>query len=116
MQTVIRFNGHITWEGQTNGLPETIYAYLISDGLDDDAILQLMADQLRQFVSCQMMSVQKDQGSLIDLRKTPQGRMAVPFHMIAYIDADVIPMAGELSNADEDGIEKLSNGEEPVKQ
>jgi hypothetical protein len=116
MQTVIRFNGHITWEGQSNGLPETIYAYLVSDGLDDDAILQLMENQLRQFVGSQMMSVQKDQGSLIDLRKTPQGRMAVPFHMIAYIDVDVIPMTGELPNPDEDGVERLEDGTEPVKQ
>ncbi len=116
MQTVIRFNGHITWEGQSNGLPETIYAYLISDGLDDSAILQLTESQLRQFVGSQMMSVQKDQGALIDLRKTPQGRMAVPFHMIAYIDVDVIPMTGELSNLDESGVERLENGEEPVKQ
>jgi hypothetical protein len=42
--------------------------------------------------------------------------MGVPFHNIAYIDVDVLPITGELTRADEEGMEHLSNGEEPVKQ
>ena len=69
MQTVIRFNGHITWEGQSNGLPETIYAYLISDGLDDAAILQLMENQLRQFMAQTKAAI--DAGDLERARTMP---------------------------------------------
>ncbi len=114
--TVIRFNGHITWEGRSNGLPELIYAFLILENADQAFISKMIEDQSRAFINSQAMYVQRDQGAIIDLRMTPQDRMLVPFHNIAHIDADVLPMTGELSAPDEAGVERLSSGKEPLKQ
>ena len=115
MQHVIRFNGHITWEGQANGLPPVIWAFLVVDGANDQFIVEQIEIQTAAFLRSQAMFVQREQGKVIDLRLTPAGRMVVPFHEIAYIDVDVLPLIGELSY-EEDGVEKLSDGAEPVKQ
>lgn len=116
MQTLIRFNGHITWEGRTNGLPEVIYAFVILDEATPEFIVQMIEQQMNWFTSRQLMFVQREQGEVIDIRTAIAQRMAVPFHTIAFIDVDVMPLTGELSNPDESGVERLSNGEEPVKQ
>jgi hypothetical protein len=115
-QTVVRFNGHITWEGRAGGLPETIHAFLILENADEKFISEMVEAQSRAFIGSQAMYVQRDQGAIVDLRVMPRNRMLVPFHNIAYIDVDVIPMTGELSAPDELGVERLSNGEEPTKQ
>jgi hypothetical protein len=116
MQHVIRFNGHITWEGRSNGLPEVIYAFLIVENANEKFINDMIENQSRAFINSQAMYVQRDQGKIIDLKQTPQDRMLVPFHCITYIDADVFPLIGELSTPDEEGIERLSDGSEPKKQ
>jgi|SRR5882724_3504532 len=113
---VIRFNGHITWEGRSNGLPEVIYAFIILENANQALVNKMIEDQSRAFINSQSMYVQRDQGAIIDLRITPQDRMLVPFHNIAYIDAELLPMTGELSGPDEEGIERLSDGKEPLKQ
>lgn len=116
MQHVIRFSGHINWQGRSSGLPETIYAFLILEDATADFISKMVEDQTAAFVRSQSMYVQREQGKMIDLRVTPQDRMLVPFHNIAFISVDVQPLIGELSAADHEGVERLSNGEEPVKQ
>jgi len=116
MQHVIRFNGRISWEGQANGLPETIYAFLIFDGDDSKKMNELIESQSLAFVRSQCMIVQRDQGKVIDLRQTPQDRMLVPMHWIVNIAVDINPMVGELSQADETGVERFKDGTEPVKQ
>ncbi len=116
MNHVIRFNGHITWEGRSNGLPEVIYAFIITEDANPGFINKAIEDQSRAFIASQAMYVQREQGKIIDLRQTPQDRMLVPFHNIVFIDASVFPMTGELSAPDEKGVERLKNGEEPVKQ
>lgn len=116
MQTLIRFNGYITWDGQSNGLPETIYAFILLEDPDPKLIIKMIEEQLSSFVRAQCMFVQREQGKPIDLRSQPAGRMAVPFHNISLIDIDVLPVTGEFSEADENGIERLANGEEPLKQ
>jgi hypothetical protein len=98
-----------------NGLPEEIFAYLIFDGNEKKVIDDLIDLQTSAFIRSQAMFVQRDQGAIIDLRQTPADRMLVPMHWIVNITADVIPMTGELTYPDENGVERLSNGEEPVK-
>jgi hypothetical protein len=116
MQTVIRLNGHVSWDGQMNGLPKTIYAYMIYLGDDTKGINDLIEAQSGAFIRSQAMFVQKDQGQIIDIRQTPAERMLVPLKWIVSIDADVIPITGELSTPDENGVERLIDGSEPVKQ
>lgn len=115
-QYVIRFTGKISWDGQANGLPPEIYGFLIFEGDDTSAINALIESQASAFVRSQVMLVQRDQGKIIDLRQTPQDRMLVPMRWIVNIRADVHLMVGELSVTDEQGVERLKNGEEPVKQ
>lgn len=112
---VLRFNGHITWGGQTNGLPPTIFAFLITQDLDMATITKLIEEQSGAFIRSQAMYVQRDQGQIIDIRFKPQDRMLVPFHNIAFITVDLVNMAGELSEADEEGVERLPDGSEPLK-
>jgi len=120
MQYVIRFNGHISWEGQSNGLPPVIYAYIVfegSDGAEDKtAISNAIEVQTRAFISWQSMAVQREQGKILDIRAAGNNRMLVPFRWITHIDVDVLPMTGELSEADESGVERLKDGTEPQKQ
>jgi hypothetical protein len=116
MQTLIRFNGHITWAGQSNGLPPLIQAFVILEDPITEFINQMVEQTVGLFTRNQCMFVQREQGKPIDVRLTPAGRMGVPFHNIAYIEVDVLPITGELTRADEEGMERLSNGEEPVKQ
>lgn len=115
MQTLVRFNGHITWEGRANGLPEIIHAFLILEEPTQEFITQMIEKEMNFFTARQCMFVQRNQTEIIDAR-TIAGRMAVMFHNIAFIDVDVIPLTGELSNPDESGVERLENGEEPAKQ
>ena len=115
-QYVIRFTGHVSWDGQVNGLPKEIYAFLIFEGDDRNAINALIESQSTAFVRSQVMLVQREQGKIIDLRQTPADRMLVPMRWIVNIECDIHPMIGELSVADEHGVERLKNGEQPVKQ
>lgn len=116
MQHVIRFNAHISWEGQSNGLPKTLYAFIIFDGNDRAAINDIIEKQSGGFLRMGAFFCQKDQGSIIDLLRVPQERMLVPMRWITHLDVDVLPMVGELPMADEHGVERLSNGTEPLKQ
>jgi hypothetical protein len=116
MDHVIRFNGHVSWDGRANGLPETIYAFLMMKGYDRAMYNQAIEAQFAAFAASQFMVVAKDQGSLIDARQMPADRMAVPIRWITCIDVNIIPMVGELSLPDEKGVERLDNGEEPLKQ
>jgi len=115
MQHCIRFNGHISWEGQSNGLPATIHAFLVVDGNNSAAINELIESQLRASIGSQSFCCQKDQGQIIDLRTVPSDRMLVPFHWITRIDVDLFPLPVELSEADEVGVQRLKDGTEPLK-
>ncbi len=115
MQYVIQFNGHISWEGQSNGLPSVIRAFLIFDGDDRNAINNLIESQSSAFIRSQAFYAQKDQGQIVDLRVTPSDRMLVPFCWIVKIDVDLFPLTAELPEADEHGVQRLKNGEEPLK-
>lgn len=113
--TLVRFRGHINRQGQAAGLPKVIYAFLILENANETFINEMIEKQGSAFVRSQVMYVQRDQGAVIDIRLTPQDRMVVPFHNIAFIDSEVLPLIGELSLPDEAGIERLSDGSEPTK-
>ncbi len=112
---LIRFNGHINARGRGDGLPATIFAFVIVENANSKFISDMIESQSGAFIRSQAMYVQRDQGAIIDIRDIPDQRMLVPFHNIAYIDVDVMPLVGELSLPDEEGVERLSNGAEPTK-
>lgn len=114
-QMVIRFNGHITWEGQSNGLPETICAFLIVQDAEMGMVNKLIEEQQGAFIRSQAMYVQREQGKIIDLRFHAHERMLVPFHSIAIMTVDLINMDGTVSEPDADGVERLPDGSEPLK-
>jgi len=121
-QYVLIFKAPISWEGQSNGLPKEIQAFLLFDdtGANQEqfnfVIRKALEEQMTEFTKAQGMYVQRDQGQVLDLRKTPQDRMFVPFKWIVYITPHMAKLTGELSETDtETGKELLRNGEEPIK-
>jgi hypothetical protein len=114
-QYVIRFIAQISWEGQSNGLPPEIYAYVVYEGDDSAVINKIIEDQSGAFIRWQAMAAQKEQGRVIDLNQTPAERMLVPFRWIVSLTSDVHKLGAELSEADEKGVERLSDGTEPLK-
>jgi len=115
-QYVIRFTGKISWEGQANGLPPEIYAYIIYEGDNTAEINSIIEGQVGAFIRYQAMAVQRNQGTVIDLKQTPADRMLIPFKWIVNVSTDINKMVGELSNPDEKGVERLSDGSLPIKQ
>jgi hypothetical protein len=115
MDHVIRFNGYVSWEGQSNGLPSVIYAYLLMKGYDRTLYNDAIEAQTGAFLRMQAMICQKDQGAIIDMNKMPADRMVVPMKWITRMDVDVLPMTREMTMPDNDGVERLENGTEPVK-
>lgn len=121
MQYLLTFVGKISWEGRQNDLPEEIYAFLIYDENGAPAetttpnINKLIEDQMVAFLKAQGMFVQRDQGQVIDLRVTPQDRMYVPFRWVVHLRVTLKPLAVELSNPDEHGVERMKDGSVPTK-
>ncbi len=116
MGHVIRFTGKISWEGQSNGLPPEIYAFLIFTEYDQKIFNNAIEAQVGAFSHFQGMAVQQDQGQIIDLRQMPQDHMWIPMKWIVSITSSVHNMVGELSMPDAQGVERLNDGSEPVKQ
>ncbi len=118
-QYALKFTGKISWEGQSNGLPPEIYAYVILEGeggpQEKVFIDQTIEQQVMAFVRMQTMVVQRNQGEMIDLKQTPADRILVPFKWIVNISASIHPLGAELTNANEAGVELLRNGETPLK-
>lgn len=121
MQHLITFRAKISWEGRANGLPEELSAFTIFEDNDAPpeatkaAINDVIEKQVALFLRAQGMFVQRDQGQIIDLTKVPQDRIYVPFHWIVSLRATLKPLAVELSNPDEQGIERFKDGSEPLK-
>lgn len=115
-QYVIRFTGKVSWDGQANGLPPEIYGFIIFEGDDSKAINALIEIQASIFIRNQCMLVQRDQGKIIDMNQTPADRMLVPMRWIVSITVGIHLMTGELPQRDEEGVERLKDGTEPVKQ
>jgi hypothetical protein len=114
MQYIVRFTATISWEGRTNGLPGEIYAFLIFDGYDEKVINKSIEAQMAFFNTSQAFFAQREQGALIDIRHVVHSRMTVPYHNVVYIKADIYPLGGEVSQPDEEGVERLSDGTTPT--
>jgi hypothetical protein len=115
-QYVLRFTAKVSWDGQANGLPPHLFAFVLVSGYDAQVFSKIVEDQAGAFIRMQAFCCQKDQGQVIDLHQNPQERMIVPFRWIVNISADVTKLVGELSHADEEGVERYEDGKEPVKQ
>ncbi len=119
-QHVLIFHGKISWEGQANGLPDQVDAFLLFDdaGVNEkqfkSVITIALEQQMLEFTKAQGMYVQRDQGQVLDIRATVLDRMFVPFKWIVYITPVLTRLTGELSQTDEDGKEILANGSVPV--
>lgn len=113
---VIRFTGKISWEGQSNGLPEKVYAFLFFQAYERQLFVNQINEQMEMFTHEGGMQCQTVQGEIIDLDQMPQDRMFVPMQWIVNIKPEVIHLSQELSLPDEDGVERLSDGSEPIKQ
>jgi hypothetical protein len=117
-QHAIQFTGKVSWEGQMNGLPPEIHAYVLFDGDgENDAVIanKIIEDQAGQFIRARGMFVQRDQGQIIDLRQAPQDRMYIPFRWLVYMTPSIHKLNGELSLPDSEGVERLKDGSEPRK-
>ncbi len=119
-QYALKFTGRISWEGQANGLPSEIHAYIILEsegGAQEKAFIdQTIENQTMAFVRMQAMAVQRNQGDMIDLRQTPADRILVPFKWIVDISASIHKLGAEASDPDADGVERLNDGSTPQLQ
>jgi hypothetical protein len=116
MTHLIKITGKISWDGQANGLPPEIFAFLLFTEYDKKLFNDTIEGQVGQFIKYQGMAVQQDQGQIIDIREMPQDRMWVPMKWIVKIIPTIHQLTGELPEADEHGVERLVDGSEPVKQ
>jgi len=118
-QHVLIIRGKISWEGRMNGLPEVIDGFLLFDdaGVNEQqfrgVVNVALEAQMQEFAKVQGMYVQQDQGQVVDLRRTGQDRMFVPFKWIVNITPYLTRLTGELSQPDENGKEILANGSVP---
>ena len=119
-QYALKFTGKISWEGRMNGLPDEIYAYIMVEtdgGLGEKAFIDgTIEQQSMAFIRMQAMAVQRDQGSMIDLRQTPADRILVPFRWIVSISTSIHRFGEEMPEPDENGAQRLKDGSTPKLQ
>ena len=115
-QHVIQFNAAISWEGQANFLPPVLHSYLIFDQYDKDVFDKVIDQTLQAFIGRQAFICDREQGQPSDIRQFPANKLLVPFRWIVGITVEVRNLVGEMSTPDSDGVERLTNGEEPSKQ
>lgn len=115
-QHVIRYIAVISWEGQANGLPPALCAYMIFDQYDRAIFDKVIDANFEAYAQRQAFFCSQDQNRVIDIREVPSDRRMVPMRWIVQITCDVQPLVGEMSLPDEDGVERMTDGSEPVKQ
>jgi hypothetical protein len=114
VQTLIDLIAVISWEGQSNDIPEELHSYIIYDGDETDAINNIIEGELHRFAKYQMFFAQRDQGQIVDLKQTPQDRIAVPLHWVVCLRAETRKLGAELSETGEDGKERFADGSTPL--
>ena len=108
---IIRFVGKISWEGRMNGLPNEIYAFIFFDSrLPAQQISKLIEDQLAIYRNLGGMPVERDQGQIIDMQASLADRVLVPMQWIVHIHPQLMPISGPTPMRDEEGIERLPDG------
>lgn len=113
-QHVLKITAKISWEGRMNGLPDEVNAFVIYQGEDPAIVNAVLEHEIGVFSRYQMMFAQRDQGQIIDLHKTPQDRIAIPFRWIVNFYATVSKLGAELSESDENGKERFNDGSKPL--
>ncbi len=113
-QHVLKITAKISWEGRMNGLPDEVHAFVIFTGEDPVIVNTILEHEISVFSRYQMMFAQRDQGQIVDLHKTPQDRIAIPFRWIVNFSATVSKLGAELSEEDEENVERFSDGSKPV--
>jgi hypothetical protein len=116
MQTLIKFTGHISLDGQDNGLPPEIYTFLTLQDASEGGALRAIAEQFNTFRSMGGMIVEKDQGAPINLKVSWLSRMYVPYNWIVKITVGFSNLTQEITVPDTKGVERFSDGTEAVKQ
>jgi|SRR5882672_9429888 len=113
-QYVLKITARISWEGRMNGLPEEVHSFVIYTGDDPSLVNIILEREISMFSRYQMMFAQRDQGQIIDLHQTPQDRLAIPFRWIVSFHATVSKLGAELSELDENGVERFADGSKPL--
>jgi len=85
----ITFTGHISREGQLEGLPKEIYAFMLIETDSKGGIVKAIERQSAEFFVAGGMAVSKDPAATRDPNKLDLNRMFVPMHWIAFIDVQV---------------------------
>ena len=94
MDYIIKFTGEVSWEGQANGLPDKIHAFLVFKEYNREVFDAAIETQTGAFLRMGAMFVQKDQGQIIELNKMPQDRIMVPMRWIVSMGVEVVNMVG----------------------
>jgi hypothetical protein len=115
MQHLVRFNAKISWEGRMNGLPEVVHTYVIFQG-NGPGLVQAIYDHTKTIVSMHGITVEKEPGKMSVFGKVSNNAMYIPMQWIVFMDVDILPMSGEMPIEDANGVPRLSDGKEPVKQ
>lgn len=115
-QQLIRFIARTSWEGQRNGLPEFLYSYMIFDQYDRAIFDKVIEQNFQNFGLTQLFPTDADTDRIIDIREVPAGRRSIPLKWIVEITVSIHALGAEMSQADENGKELMSDGSEPVKQ
>jgi len=115
MHQIIRFIGKISWEGQANGLPPEIYGFITLQDADNAAVNNAVAAQFGVYRAMGGMVVEKNQGALIDMQVNWLSRMYVPFDWIVSVQVAFTNLSQEISQPDEEGVERLTDGTKLVK-
>lgn len=109
---ILRFTGKISWEGQANGLPPEIQAFIFYRAdMPAEEVTKMAEVRLAYYRQIGGMIVEKDQGSTIDPNGTILDRIMVPERWIVFIHPEVVPIPGDTPLADDDGVERFSNGQ-----
>jgi hypothetical protein len=104
----VSYVGHISFEGQANGLPAEIRALQLIENVQSKRdLIKTVEAQGTQFIMASGMAVSKDPSQIRDPEKLDVNRMFVYSHWIVYIDVEIkqITNTREQLAAAEDGTE-----------
>jgi hypothetical protein len=116
MQQIIRFVGKISLEGQANGLPSEIYAFMTLQDANNEVVIDAAAKQFAAFRNMGGMIVEKNQGALDNRQVAWLTRMFVPFGWIVNITLALNNLTKDVPQPDETGVERLTDGSKAVIQ
>ncbi len=97
-------------------MPPEIYGMIaIQDG-NSATISDAIANQLGLYRKLGGLVVEKDPGAPVDMKLTWLSRMFIPMEWIVNISVSLVNLSQEITQPDEEGVERLTDGSEQVKQ